>query len=233
MRRFYEETDAFLFESIAWSRTRAKVAMMDWILDWMRANAPPPRRVLAFGDGPGFDSLRLAKAGYDAVHHDPSGPGLRFARLLFEDAGRKLCSVAEFEERGVYDAVLCLDVLEHAPDPPAIVRALSGLLRDGGHLFVHAPFFAIIAACPTHLRSNRRYSGDVESLYRPAGLSPVAGRMLWNPVVLRKQHAGQIQRRLAIGRAALAIARAWPAPHRLAAKYAAFVGRRELSRMIR
>jgi SAM-dependent methyltransferase len=232
MRRFYEETDAFLFESVAWSRTRAKRGMLDWILDWIAVNAPPPRRVLAFGDGPGFDSLRLAKAGYNAVHHDPSGPGLRFARLLFEHAGRELCSVTDLAELEVYDAILCLDVLEHVPDPPAMVQTLSGRLRDGGHLFVHAPFFATIAECPTHLRSNLRYCGDLESLYVAAGLFPVAGRTLWNPIVLRKQCAGRISRRLAIGRAAVAIARTWHAPHTLAARYAALAGRRELSRMI-
>ncbi len=38
---------------------------------------------------------------------------------------------------------------------------------------------------PTHLRSNRRYSGDL-SLYRQAGLNLVGGRYTWYPIVLQK-----------------------------------------------
>ena len=40
---------------------------------------------------------------------------------------------------GSLDLVLCLDILEHLPDPWALVRRVSPLLRPGGRLVVSVP----------------------------------------------------------------------------------------------
>jgi 2-polyprenyl-3-methyl-5-hydroxy-6-metoxy-1,4-benzoquinol methylase len=40
---------------------------------------------------------------------------------------------------GPYDVVLALDVLEHLPDPVAVLRALAALLGAGGRLVVSVP----------------------------------------------------------------------------------------------
>ena len=80
-----------------------------------------------------------------------------------------------------YDAVVCLDVLEHVSNPVATVAALATALADGGHLFVQAPFFSISPESSTHLSANRRLSGRLRGLYRPFGLSPVDGRSLESP----------------------------------------------------
>src|SRR5690606_6621591 len=37
---------------------------------------------------------------------------------------------------GAFDAVTCMELLEHVPDPAALLRACVQLLRPGGHLFV-------------------------------------------------------------------------------------------------
>ena len=61
-------------------------------------------------------------------------------------------SLAE-EMPGQFDAITCMEMLEHVPDPGSIIRACTTLLRPGGRLFLStlnrtpAPFaLAIVGA---------------------------------------------------------------------------------------
>jgi 2-polyprenyl-6-hydroxyphenyl methylase/3-demethylubiquinone-9 3-methyltransferase len=40
------------------------------------------------------------------------------------------------EMPGAFDLVTCMEMLEHVPDPGAVVAACAALLRPGGHLFL-------------------------------------------------------------------------------------------------
>jgi|GEM_PF-6342850 len=42
---------------------------------------------------------------------------------------------------------------------------------------------------PTHLKANRRFSGDL-SLFEAAGLQLVGGRGMWNPLVFQSPASG-------------------------------------------
>lgn len=182
----YRDSDAFLFELAVWNRNRYKLAMRRWLMRALGPAGAQPLRVLCYGDGLGFDSLCLASLGHDVTYFEVSSLCVAFARDLFGETGCRV-RVAESDPLGerVYDAVICLDVLEHVPDPPALVRAFAGALAPGGRLISHAPFGILNPELGTHLRSNRRYYGD-ERLYADAGLRLVDGHWLWNPIVLRK-----------------------------------------------
>src|SRR5690606_40475932 len=84
-----------------------------------------------------------------------------------------------------------LPILEHVPDPAAVVGWLNTLLHTEGELIVHAPFHCVHQAVPTHLRSNRRYSGDWKSVYQVHGLRPNAGRVFWRS----EEHTSELQSR--------------------------------------
>ena len=49
-----------------------------------------------------------------------------------------------------FDAVMCVEVLEHVPDPLAAMRKLARLVRPGGHLIVTAPFCSLTHMAPYH-----------------------------------------------------------------------------------
>jgi len=51
---------------------------------------------------------------------------------------------------GSFDAVMCIEVFEHLPEPVLAIREFSRLLRDGGHLVITAPFCSLTHFAPYH-----------------------------------------------------------------------------------
>jgi len=193
LERFYAETDAFLYESICWNRTGEKRRMRSWIAGWLERTHSPGARVLAYGDGPGFDGLALARRGYEVHVVETSGPARRFASALSAPGDAPTAHLAALpgNETHGYDAILCLDVLEHIPDPAETIVRLVGHLAESGSLVVHAPFWYLGSRVPTHLRCHRRWAGGWRRLFGQAGLVPADARAFWNPIVFRRAfHAG-------------------------------------------
>jgi 2-polyprenyl-3-methyl-5-hydroxy-6-metoxy-1,4-benzoquinol methylase len=223
MDEFYAQTDAFLYESATWNRTPLKNAMRRWIAEYLQRTMGSGARLLMFGDGLGFDSAYLALAGHDVTYCEPGRMNQAFARAIFaaNKAEVRVLDSVEGIARGAFDAVICLDVLEHVPDPPGLAGMLAGALRDGGRLIVHAPFYYLTARTKTHLRTNRVFSGNVSRIYAPHGLRLVDGRFFWDPIVLEKVPAGATPAprawwRMAMLRfsgALLAVGRYWAWPH--------------------
>jgi SAM-dependent methyltransferase len=67
--------------------------------------------------------------------------------------------VAVPEPDASFDAVLCVEVLEHLPDPLPAIREMARLLRPGGHLVLTAPFCSLTHFSPFHFTTgfNRYY----------------------------------------------------------------------------
>lgn len=223
LAEFYERTSAFLFESLAWNDMPTKQAMRNWIVAYLRRTGRANQRVLCCGDGLGFDSTALALAGAQAAYFEVSSACRKFAAEVFATNGAQvemLDSLAAVDE-GSFDVVVCLDVLEHVPSPSRFVGELARLIRPGGLLVSHAPFWLLDAATPTHLRENLQYSGDWRRLYGAHGLRPIAGRYFWNPIVLQKEGGAATSGRLrdrvipTCGGVWLKLQRLWPAPMQL------------------
>jgi SAM-dependent methyltransferase len=216
---FYEQSDAFLYDLVAWNRNANKLFIRTWIADFL-ASLPGPRQVLVYGDGLGADSIYLAQRGQRVHYYEIGAMAIRCARALLEINNAQVeihADVQSLMPEG-FDAIVCLDVLEHVPDPPALVAFFSPCLRPGGHLIVSAPFFMVVPEFATHLESNRQYSGSLE-LYRRHGLEPVGGRLFLDPVVLGKPPLARPTRdflarpRVRLGAAILKLARLWSWPH--------------------
>lgn len=102
----------------------------------------PPRieRVLDVGCGAGGTARFLRSRG--ATQLDGIELVAEAAALAEQHFDRVL--VGSVEERlddleGPYDAILCLDLLEHLADPYAVLARLRQLVRPGGYLLVSLP----------------------------------------------------------------------------------------------
>ena len=60
-----------------------------------------------------------------------------------------------------FDAILCIEVLEHLPEPLGALKEFSRLLKAGGQLLVTAPFCSLTHFAPYHF-----YTGFSRYFYR-------------------------------------------------------------------
>lgn len=52
-----------------------------------------------------------------------------------------------------FDAIMCIEVLEHLPDPVQAIKEFSRLLKSNGHLIITAPFCSLTHFSPYHFSS--------------------------------------------------------------------------------
>ncbi len=110
-------------------------------LDYIDARAGlAGRRVLDVGCGGGLLAEGMARRGARVTGIDLAAEALSVARLHAIESGvpveyRQIAveTLADAEP-GAYDVATCLEMLEHVPDPTAVVAALGRLVRPGGHL---------------------------------------------------------------------------------------------------
>ena len=99
-------------------------------------------RVLDVGCGAGLLSEALAREGAQVTALDLAPGLIDVAKLHLLESGLKvdyrLQSVEDLaaEAPGSFDAITCMEMLEHVPDPAAIIRACATLLKPGGQLFL-------------------------------------------------------------------------------------------------
>jgi 2-polyprenyl-6-hydroxyphenyl methylase/3-demethylubiquinone-9 3-methyltransferase len=99
-------------------------------------------RVLDVGCGGGLLSEAMARAGAEVTAIDLAPELVKVARLHALESGVQVdyrlqpVEALAAEAPGTFDAVTCMEMLEHVPDPGAILRACADLLRPGGRLFV-------------------------------------------------------------------------------------------------
>lgn len=178
-------------------------------LDWIDAKVRlAGKRVVDIGCGGGILTDSMARRGADVLGIDLAGKALKVAQLHALEAGTERVEYREasaealaLEMPASLDVVTCMEMLEHVPDPSAIVAACSSLVKPGGWVFfstinrnLKAFAFAIVAA--EHLlrllpKGTHEYAkfirpSELAQWCRHAGLDIVDTRGLqYNPITGR------------------------------------------------
>ncbi len=162
------------------------------------------KRVLDVGCGGGLLTEAMADAGAEVFGIDMGKAPLNVARLHQLESGHTIDyrqATAEQladEQPAAFDVVTCLEMLEHVPDPAAVIAACARLAKKDGHVFFStinrnpkAYLFAVIGAeyllqlLPkgTHDYSKFIRPSEMEHWARAAGLqlSDLTG-MTYNPL---------------------------------------------------
>ena len=111
-------------------------------LNWIREHAVlDGKRVIDIGCGGGILAESMADAGADVTGIDKAEAALTVAKLHKAETGidvdyrETTAEEMAAEHPGSFDVVTCLEMLEHVPDPAAIVTACRNLVKPGGHVF--------------------------------------------------------------------------------------------------
>ncbi len=169
-------------------------------------------RVLDLGCGGGLLSEALAGAGAEVTGIDLGSEVIDVARLHLLESGIEVdyreCSAEALagESPGAFDAVACMEMLEHVPDPAAILAAAATLLKPGGRLFastlnrtprafalaiVGAEYIARLLPRGTHRYARFIRPSELAQWARAAGLAleDVSG-LHYNPLTRRARVGG-------------------------------------------
>jgi 2-polyprenyl-6-hydroxyphenyl methylase/3-demethylubiquinone-9 3-methyltransferase len=156
-------------------------------LEWINARVPlSGKKVIDIGCGGGILAEAMARKGAAVTGIDLSEKALKVADLHSLESGvqvryQLVAAEAMAEaEAGQYDVVTCMEMLEHVPDPAAIVKAAATLVKPGGKVFFSTLnrnpkswLFAIVGA-EYMLRMLPKGTHDYAKFITPSELSQFA-----------------------------------------------------------
>lgn len=139
---------------------------LDLVLRWLRSD-PTIKSVLDAGCGDGNFAASLADAGYQMRGLDMSESGIELASArgigsftrasIYDDLTSPFAGVASF------DAIVCIEVIEHLYSPRIFVRLAFDALRPGGLLILTTPYWGYLKNVALALTN--RIDGSLTALW--------------------------------------------------------------------
>ena len=112
-------------------------------LNWIdRAIGLHGKKVIDIGCGGGILSESMAAKGAHVTGIDLSDKALSVAKLHLLESGQKVdyrhiaAETMAADHPASFDAVTCLEMLEHVPDPAQTIQACATLVKPGGDVFL-------------------------------------------------------------------------------------------------
>jgi len=143
---------AFLSSRHEYCGTQNKANRDAW-LERTLARIPSGQRILNVGAGElqykGF-CAHLDYVSQDFAQYDGQGDGTGLQKGAWDRSQMDIvCDITSIPEPDAsFDAVMCIEVLEHLPDPIRALHELTRLLKPGGTLIITAPFCSLTHYSP-------------------------------------------------------------------------------------
>lgn len=159
---------------------------LGWITDL--AGSLEGKKIVDIGCGGGILAESMARNGAVVKGIDLAEKSLSVARLHGLESGVKVDYQAisaedlASQEAGNYDMVTCMEMLEHVPDPGAIIQACATLVKPGGWVFFSTlnrnpkSFLFAIVGAEYILRMLPKGTHSYESFIKPSELTASARR---------------------------------------------------------
>lgn len=171
-------------------------------------------RVVDIGCGGGILAESMAASGADVTGADLAAAPLEVAKLHLLESGEKVeylqIAVEDLAAKraGQYDVVTCMEMLEHVPDPTAVIAACAKLAKPGGDIFFSTInrnpksfFMAIVGAeyvmrlLPRGTHEYARFirPSELENWARTAGLNAAGiSGLYYNPLTRHFSSGGNV-----------------------------------------
>lgn len=178
-------------------------------LDWLSSYCPlTGKTLLDVGCGGGILADSMARRGAQVLGIDLATKALKVARLHAMEVGTEGVEYREIAVEALatecpasFDAVTCMEMLEHVPNPASVVQACAALVKPGGWVFfstvnrnaksfvqaiVGAEYLLKMLPAGTHEYARFIRPSELAQYCRDAGLELQASRGLsYNPLTQR------------------------------------------------
>ncbi|MDJ0941042.1 MAG: bifunctional 2-polyprenyl-6-hydroxyphenol methylase/3-demethylubiquinol 3-O-methyltransferase UbiG [Woeseiaceae bacterium] len=152
-------------------------------LDWIRQSVNlAGKTVVDIGCGGGILTEGMAGAGATVTGIDMAEGPLTVAKLHQAESGAEVsyhkmtAEALAAEKPGKFDVVTCLEMLEHVPDPSAVIRSCHELVKPGGDVYFSTinrnpkSFLFAIVGAEYVLRLLPKGTHEYEKLIKPSEL---------------------------------------------------------------
>lgn len=153
------------------------------------------KRILDVGCGGGILSEAMASAGAQVTGLDANLELIQVAREHASHSQLQIdyqhCPIEDFHPKETFDAITCLELLEHVPDPPAILNECRRLIKPQGKLILSTinrhpkAFLFTIVGAEYILKLIPKGTHQYEKFIRPSELSDMVSKAQFQALDLR------------------------------------------------
>lgn len=97
------------------------------------------RRLLEIGSGPGYFLKSGKELGWDVLGFEPSKQAAEYSKTLGVNVVNDFFNETNADEYGTFDVVYMKTVIEHLPDPVALLKSIKNVLKPNGIICIISP----------------------------------------------------------------------------------------------